>query len=133
MTIVQVEVHLSSEELLKAVSQLTSSDLDEFISQVIALQAQRRANILPQAESELLLKINQGIPLETQKRYDELIAKRQDETLTADEHRGLLQLVEQIENLEAQRVKYLAELARLRQTSLPALMESLGMRTPTHA
>ncbi len=132
MTTVQVEVQLSSEALLKAVSQLSSSDLDEFVSQVIALQAQRRANILPPVESELLLKINQGIPSEIQKRCDELIAKRQEETLTADEHRQLVRLVEQIENLEAQRVEYLAELARLRKTSLPALMQSLGIQTPTH-
>lgn len=62
MPTVQVEIQLSSEKLLKAVEQLSLPDLEQFVSQVLALQAQRRANNLPQAEAELLLKINQGIP-----------------------------------------------------------------------
>lgn len=93
----------------------------------------KTANNLPQAEAELLQKINQGIPSDTQKNYDELIAKRQDETLTPEEHRELLHLTEQIEKLQAQRLEYLAELARLRKTSLTALMENLGIQVPTYA
>jgi hypothetical protein len=49
--------------LLKAVNQLSLPDLEQFVSQVLVLQAQRRANSLPQSEAELLLKINQGISL----------------------------------------------------------------------
>ena len=59
-------------------------------------------------ETELLLKINQGLPLETQKRFNELVTKRQAETLTSDEHQELLHLTEQIENSDAERVKCLA-------------------------
>ncbi|WP_236556934.1 hypothetical protein [Calothrix sp. PCC 7507] len=67
MSTVKVEVQLSSEELLKAVEQLSQGDLERFVSQVIALQAQRKASSLPQVEAELLLKINQGIPSHTKK------------------------------------------------------------------
>ncbi|MBW4493206.1 MAG: STAS/SEC14 domain-containing protein [Oscillatoria princeps RMCB-10] len=132
MPTVQVEVHLSSEDLLKAVEQLSLPDLERFVSQVIALQAQRKAPNLPQAEAELLLKINHGIPSDTQQRYDEFIAKRQAETLTPEEHSELLHLTEQIEKLQAQRLEYLVELARLRQTSLAAVMENLGIHTPAY-
>lgn len=128
MSTVQVEIQLSSEELLKAVNQLSLPDLEQFVSQVLVLQAQRRANNLPQSEAELLLKINQGISLDTQKYYDELMAKLEAETLTPDEHSQLLGLTEQIEKLQAQRIEYLAELARLRKTSLTALMENLGIQ-----
>jgi hypothetical protein len=38
-----------------------------------------------QRESELLLKINQGIPLDIQKSYNNLIAKRDVKTLTNHE------------------------------------------------
>ena len=133
MSTVKVEIQLSSQELLKAVEQLSLTDLEQFVSQVLLLQAQRKANNLPQAEAELLQKINQGIPSDTQKNYDELIAKRQDETLPPEEHRELLHLTEQIEKLQAQRLEYLAELARLRKTSLTALMENLGIQVPTYA
>jgi hypothetical protein len=133
MSTVKVEIQLSSQELLKAVEQLSLTDLEQFVSQVLLLQAQRKANSLPQAEAELLQKINQGIPSDTQKNYDELIAKRQAETLTPEEHSELLRLTEQIEKLQAQRLESLAELARLRKTSLTALMENLGIQVPTYA
>jgi DNA-binding helix-hairpin-helix protein with protein kinase domain len=83
-------------------------------------------------ESELLLKINKGIPAETLKRYNELIARREAEALTPEEYSELLRLTEQVEKLETQRVECLAELARIRKTTLTVLMRSLGLRTPTY-
>lgn len=133
MPMLQVEAQLPTDELLKAVGRLSSPDLEQFVFQVIALRAQRQAPGLPHAESELLLKINEGIPSDIQKRYNELIAKRQAEQLTIDEYTELLQLTQQVEKFETQRVEYLAELARLRGTSLTALMENLGIRPPTYA
>jgi hypothetical protein len=133
MPVVQVEAQLSLDELLKAVEQLSQPELGKFVSRVIALEAQRKAPSLPQAEAELLLKINQGVPSQVQKRYDTLVVQRQAETLTPDEHDELLRLTNQIEDLQARRMEYLAELARLRKTSLTALMDSLGMRTPAYA
>lgn len=129
MSIVKLEVYLSSEALLKAVEQLSQPDFEQFVSQLIALQAQRKASHLPKAEAELLLKINQGIPSDTQKLYDELIAKRDAETLTNDEYIELLNLTEQIEKFQAKHIEYLSELARLRGISLTALMENLGIQT----
>jgi hypothetical protein len=86
MSTVKVEVQLSSEELLKAVEQLNLSELEQFVSQVIVLQAQRKAIGLPEAEAKLLLNINQSIPANIQKEYETLAAKRDDEILTDDEH-----------------------------------------------
>lgn len=127
MSIVKVEVQLSSEELLKAVEQLNLSELEQFVSQVLVLQAQRKVTCLPQTEAELLLKINQVIRPHIQTEYEELIAKRDDEILTDDEYQKLLQLTEEIEKIQAQRINNLAELARLRGVSLTALMENLGI------
>jgi hypothetical protein len=132
MPIVQVEAQLSTDELLKAADQLSQSELEQFALQVMALRAQRRAPSLPQAEAELLLKINQGVPSEIQRRYDELIGKRRAESLTSDEYEDLLRLTDQIEKLEARRMEYLAELARRRRTSLAELMGNLGIRPPAH-
>jgi len=133
MPVVQVEAQLPTDELLRAVRQLSQPDLEQFVFQVIALRAQRQAPSLPRAESELLLKINEGVPSDIQKRYNELIAKRQAETLTPDEYEELLRLTQQVERLEVRRVEYLAELARLRGTSLTVLMENLGIRPPAYA
>ncbi len=89
-------------------------------------------NWIDSDETELLLKINQGLPFDTQKRYDGLVAKRKAETLTLDEHQELLGLIEQIEKSDAERVKHLADLARLRGTTLTALMKDLGIRLPAY-
>ena len=43
MTTFQIEAQVSSDKLLKAVGQLSPSDLAQFVSEVIALQAQRKA------------------------------------------------------------------------------------------
>ena len=132
MPVVQVEAQLSPEELLAAVEQLSGTELEQFALELNALIARRKAPSLPQAESELLLKINQSVPPDVQQRYDELIATRQAETLTNDEYDELLHLTQQVENFAAQRVACLAELARLRATSLTTLMEELGIKAPVY-
>ena len=132
MSRMKVEGQFSSEDLLKAVGQLSQSDLKKFISQAIAIQAQRTTSSLMQRESELLLKINQGIPLDIQKDYNDLIAKRDAETLTNHEYKELLNLTQQIEKQQAQRIEHLAELASLKGISLNTLMENLGIPTQSY-
>jgi hypothetical protein len=132
MSTIKVQIQLSSEDLLKAVEQLSHEDLKIFISQVITLQAQRNTSHLNQRESELLLKINQIIPSDIQNNYNNLIAKRDGLTLTNNEHQELLHLTEQIELQEAQRVECLVELANLRGVSLNTLMENLGVQMQSY-
>ncbi|HEY52605.1 MAG TPA: STAS/SEC14 domain-containing protein [Caldilineae bacterium] len=127
----QITMELPADELLKAVEQLSLPDLEQFVQQTVRLLARRRAPVLPRKEAELLLKINQTAPpLDLQARYDELAAKRQAETLTPGEHEELMHLTDQLDELNVHRLEYLAELARLRQTSLSVLMEDLGIEAP---
>jgi len=133
MPTVHVEAQLTKDELLKAVQQLSKNDLEQFVFQVVHLRAKRHAPGLPKTEAELLQKINQGLPVELQKRYSELIAKRQGEELTPEEHSELLSLTNQVEKLEASRVEYLAELARLRHSNLTDLTKALGIQSPAYA
>jgi len=133
MAIVKVETELSTDKLLKAVGQLNKSELEQFVSQVIKLRAQRIGHSLSQAEAQLIVNINQGLPPEAQKRYDELIDKRREESLGSDEYCELLRITDQIENLEAQRMEYLSELARFRRVSLTELMENMGIHPHAYA
>ena len=131
MPTIQVTMELPADELLKAVEQLSLPDLEQFVQQIVRLLARRRAPVLPRREAELLLKINQGtLPVNLQTRCDELVAKRQAEILTPDEREEWIHLTDQLGELNVHRLEYLAELARLRQTSLPALMADLGIRGP---
>ncbi|MCX6056800.1 MAG: STAS/SEC14 domain-containing protein [Chloroflexi bacterium] len=133
MTILRVESLVSSDDLLKAVGQLNMPELERFTSEVIALQAQKKAPSLPRSESELLLKINQGLPEKFKRRYDELIEKRRAETLSQKEYKELLRMTQETEKFEAQRVECLAQLAKTRKTTLSGLMKSLGLQNPKYA
>jgi hypothetical protein len=133
MPIIHVNAQVSHEQLLRAVEQMPSEELGAFVTQVLALRARRDASATSPEESELIERINKGLPPEFQKNYDELVAKRQAGTLSADEHRELLRLSNEIERLNAERLEHLAQLARLRQTSLPELMHALGIEAPNHA
>ena len=106
--------------------------MEKLVSELNHLRAKQKGKNYSKKEAELLLKINQKVDPEIQQTYDELIAKRQAETLTTKEHSKLLKMGDQIEKLEAKRAKYLAELARIRRTSVTALMEELGIQMPEH-
>ena len=133
MTIVHVEARLSSDDLLKAIEQLETDELERFVERLIGLKAQRNAPSLAPRETELLATINRGLPLDLAARSESLIQKRRAGTLSADEHAELLRLSDQIEHLEVERVEALGELARLRGTSLSSLMAELGIQAPPNA
>jgi hypothetical protein len=133
MSMIQVQAQLSFEDLLKAVEQFNSYELEQLIFRVLAMQIQRQVSLVSHHEYELLIKIVQQIPKDIQTRYDDLIAKREMESLTTDEYQELLKLTEQVEQFEVQRVKRLAELAQLRQISLRQLMDELNIQSPTYA
>ena len=120
---------LAGEQLLKAVARLDLPELEQFVAQVITLQAQRKAPSISNSETDLLLKINQGIPDALRQRYADLIQKRKQEMLAITEQAELLQLTGQVEKLETQRIEYLAELADLRKTTLVGLIKELGIQT----
>ena len=124
---------MSIEELLDSAAQLDTPELEHLVSEVRALLAKRRAPHLSRDEAALLQKINQGLPPDVQQRYDTLIEKRQEETLTSDEHLELITLNDQIEETDAERVQALAALAHLRKVSITALMEELGIHSPSNA
>jgi hypothetical protein len=127
MASLQHKTNLSANELLQAVAQLKPHELERFVKEAIALQARRSAPSLSHTETELMLKINQGLPPRVQRRFDELVEKRNTETLTLKEHEELLRLVNRKEKLNARRIEFLADLAKLKQLTLRELMENLGI------
>jgi hypothetical protein len=130
MANVRVEAQVAPEDLLKAIEQLESAELEEFVARAIALRARRRAPTLPADEAELLAQVNQGLPAEVQSRYDDLLNKRRAERLSPSEHDELLRLTDQVEGRAAERVQQLARLAQLRGVPLSRLLDDLGEHPP---
>jgi len=84
-------------------------------------------------EAQLLMHINQSLAGIPWSRYHELVAKRQAETLTSDEQHELIALSDAIESANVQRIEYIAELARLRNTNVAAVIQAFGLKPVTHA
>ena len=133
MATVAVEVRLTEEDLLNAARQLGTEELDHFVRRILDLKARRSAPALPEREAELFLAINRGLPADLRARYEALIGRRRAEALTPEEHEELLRLSDEAEEMQAERLAALAELAQLRGTTIADLMARLGIVGPSHA
>lgn len=110
-------------------------DASEYIVQTLEerlCRSRQKAPPLSPVETQLLQQINLGLSQDDWHRYHTLMAKRRTETLTPDEHAALIAFSDQIEAANTRRMTALVELARLRQTSLKALMHELRLQTPAH-
>ncbi len=99
------------------------------------LQASTAGTAVPRLradEAQLLQEINRGLPAKTWQHYGELKQKRQAETLTAAEQAELIAISDRIEELNVRRMENVIRLARLRQTSVDALMCDLGIKSPMY-
>jgi hypothetical protein len=123
---------LSTEQILSAVSYLSLPELEQVFDHVLALQAERKAAHLSAAESALLARINQGLPAALRERIACLRDKREDETITDAEYEELTRLTNRAEELHADRMAALVELAKCHGVSLAALMDQLGSHFPEH-
>ena len=124
------KVQIDSDELLAGLAQLKTPDLEALLSQANIILAKRKVPNLSAQESELLLKINQGLPEQIQSRYDELRGKLRNEVITSSEHEELLTLIDKVELKGAERLEHLIKLAQLREVSLSELMEPLEIKPP---
>ena len=121
---------LSTDEIIHAVAQLSLPEIEEVFDHVLALQAERKGSHLSPAESALLVRINEGLRSGLRERLAALRAKRADETITDAEYEELTRLGDQAEELHADRLAALVELAKLRGVSLPVLLDQPGIHFP---
>jgi hypothetical protein len=130
MPTINIQADVSVEMLVKAAEQLNETELRHFTSQILALNAKRTAPSVTRAEAELLVHINNRLPKDVQRRYDELIAKRDAETLSDAEHEELLRLTKQVEAFDVACVEALSQLAAHHGVTLSVLMRQLGIESP---
>lgn len=133
-----IEIERELEEQLRAEAARLGLDPDQYIINALEDRLRERATLqqdaarLTQHESDLLQKINQGLPEHQWHRYNELIVKRRAETLTPEEQTELIEISDSIEQANAERIEHLAELAQLRHAPLENLMRELGICSPSY-
>jgi predicted DNA-binding antitoxin AbrB/MazE fold protein len=79
-------------------------------------------------ETELLNKIHHPLPVELHQRITTLIKARDTDQLTPTDQQELIQLTQQVEHLNVDRITHLIELAKHRQTTLPQLIKDLNIK-----
>ena len=120
-------MNTSINTLIREAERLDNRSLDRFIANVISLRVRRT---LPKnEEARLLAKINKSMPIKEVERFRTLNMKRVTQPLSELEQHELVALVEKTEKHNVHRIKYLTQLARLRNVPVRELMEQLGIRT----
>lgn len=118
---------LNPEQILEQMGQLALSDLEQVMNKGYYLLAEKKAPHLSKRETELFREINDGFDEVFWYRYKELRGKLEDETMTPTENEEFLKMNEEVEAKNVIRLRSVAELAQLRQMSIPDLMNQLGL------
>jgi hypothetical protein len=114
--------------IYQLLNSLNINELEAVMQQIIGIRKQKMPNVLSETETDLLKKINIGIPNVIQKRYDKLLKNKAKETLSEIEYNELLELTSYIENHDNQRLKQIIALAQYRNQSLDETLISLEIK-----
>jgi len=120
----------STENLLKAVVNLPKNEFERLIA-----NAKKLRRTLPEnqanKEIRLIKKVNESVLSDVERiRFNELIEKRRNENISEMELDELINLTEKGEELNVKRVKYLVEIANIRNKSLREVMQELEIFPP---
>jgi hypothetical protein len=116
--------------MLESMANWDISSLETFAQRLNEMVARRKSPSLTKAETDLLLKINQGIPTAILEEYTALKTRQKTIGIAADEQNRLNELITAIEEKEAELLGNLIGLARLRRVSVEKLRKQLGIITP---
>lgn len=124
--------NMSQAQILDAVKQLPTNELEDFVNQVLVFQAKKRTKNLSDAETRLLKNIYRKFPTEKLARLNQLRERLEAQDLSETEYENLASLVDSLEEFHARRMKNLVALAKMRGQSLEETMAELGIGFPDY-
>lgn len=130
MSLIQLDSENAVEQIIEFANELPDDELEQLVSRLLMKNAERRQPHLSEEETRLMLTINRGLSSEERQRYLELHRKLEDETMNSEEQIAFLDLTHKVEKLDAERLSALLELSKIRGTTLSALMDTLGIKSP---
>lgn len=123
-------LEISKTNLLNVVVNLPESEFERLIASAKKL---RQKSVKSQAEREvnLIKKVNNSVLSDDEhQRFYELVEKRRNENISENELNELIALTEKSEGLNVKRLKYLVEIANIRNKSLREVMKELEIFPP---
>lgn len=117
-------VEISTENLLNAVVRMPEKDFERFL---------RNAKQLKDRETKLVNTLeNFDLSAEKKKVYRQLLKKFRAEKISTAEHQQLITLTEELENLNVARIKNIAEIAKLRNSTLKEVIKDLNIKPKSY-
>lgn len=116
------------ESRVREVAQAEGLALPAFLQEAAEARLRQYDPSRSLTEAELLARINRGFPETFWNRYRNLVAKRRAETLTGEEQQEVIGMSDTLEAWRVERLQYLTKLAQIRETTVDALLKSLGLR-----
>lgn len=126
MPTIQMTVQLTVESLLAAIEQLPPNELRELKKRLAVKQ--RRNGHLEAEETSLIEATRESLSTTEKRRLNRLLAKSEQQTLTASEQEEYLGLARKAEQISARRIEALAQLARLRRQPARQIMDEIGWK-----
>jgi hypothetical protein len=120
----------TSDALVQAAQALSFPELEHLVDRLVVLRTRRAIEDSRTSEADLITLIHEAVPSVLLRRSGELRAKRRAGKLAETERDELVRLTDLIEQLNAQRVLHLAQLAHLRGVTLEQAMAELGIHAP---
>ena len=124
--------NVSSQQIISAFQTMPLDELEDLVSDVLAVRAERVAPHISGEEGKLLRMIQRTLPEKSLLRIKELQGLRDDEKLSPDGFAELAELLEKLEIIHAERMNAVAELADLRGVTLQTAMRQIGLRLPDY-
>jgi uncharacterized protein YjaZ len=123
-------LEITTENILGAVVKLPENEFEKLFSNARKLR-RNKTESKAKREVRLIQKVNEAILSDDERmRFDELVEKRRDENINENEQKELIALTEKSEGLNVRRLKYLVEIANIRNKSLREVMKELEIYPP---
>ncbi len=104
--------------------------LNTYVRNITQVEKKDNPSVLTKIETELLRKINEGLPSEVWERFTILDKKQRGKGITVEEKEELFQLIDTMEMKDAERLERLIKLADVWQMSVAEVMDKLGIKPP---
>ena len=129
-----MDVNIDNDELelrIRAAAEKQGLQPTEYVLRVLAdhVSSSGSGIRLDEVETELLAQINMGLADSEWERYHELIKRRQNESLTDEEHQELLRVSDRLEKQNVRRIECVSKLAQRRGLPLAEVMLQLGIKS----
>lgn len=121
-----LELPVAMEQQFQEEANMKGLNLDVYLIQLLRKAASKSTK--KDEEAQLLQKISKGLSEKDWNRYHFLLKERKEERLSKSEYQELEKLIHKIELANVSRMKYLIQLAQLRNIPLRQLMIDLELR-----